>query len=67
MSGKYEPLDAGRFSPDLIKLIDRMLTVDSEARPSVNELLKFPILRHRVRQIMDDELFFEEFSHTVLH
>ena len=67
MSGKYEPLDATRFSPDLIKLVDRMLTVDSEARPSVNELLKFPILRHRVRQIMDDELFFEEFSHTVLH
>jgi len=41
--------------------------VDTDVRPSINELLKFPILRHRIRQIMDDDLFFEEFSHTVLH
>lgn len=61
------PLDVNRFSPDLIRLVDCMLTVDSSCRPSINELCKFPILRHRIRQIMSDELFFEEFSHTVLH
>ena len=67
MSGKYVPLDTNRYSPDLIKLVDRLLTVESEGRPSINELLKLPLLRHRIRQIMSDELFFEEFSHTVLH
>ncbi len=67
VSGQYQALDTNRFSPGLIKLVDLMLTVDSESRPSINEILKLPILRHRVRQIMDDKLFEEEFSHTVLH
>lgn len=49
VSGKYVPLDTKRYSPDLIKLVDRLLTVESEARPSINELLKFPLLRHRIR------------------
>lgn len=66
-SGRYEPLNASRYSPGLIRLVERLLSVDTEVRPSINELLKFPILRHRIRQIMDDDLFFEEFSHTVLH
>ena len=67
VSGQYQALDTSRFSPGLIKLVDLMLTVDSTSRPSINEILKLPILRHRVRQIMDDKLFEEEFSHTVLH
>ena len=41
----------------MLQLIDHLLSVDSEARPSINELLKFPILRHRVRQVMDDAVF----------
>ena len=67
VSGHYKPIDTNRYSPELIKLVDSLLTVDSESRPNINELLKYPILRHRIRQIMSDELFFEEFSHTVLH
>ena len=67
VSGRYNPLDSKRYSPGMIKLVDALLRVDVEERPSINELLKFPILRHRIRQIMSDELFYEEFSHTVLH
>ena len=67
VSGRYTALDTNRYSPGLIKLVDALLRVDVEERPSINELLKFPILRHRIRQIMSDELFYEEFSHTVLH
>ena len=44
-----------------------LLTVDPDSRPSVNELLRFPILRHRAEEFLDTDLFFQEFSHTVLH
>ena len=49
VSGSYTPLDTNRYSPELHKLVGNLLTVDSEARPSINELLKYPILRKRIR------------------
>lgn len=67
VSGKYPALDQKRYSPEILKLVDMLLTVDPDMRPSVNELLRFPILRHRAEAFLDTDLFFQEFSHTVLH
>ena len=67
VSGKFQPIDANRYSAELIKLLNMLLTVDPDARPSINELLRFPILRHRAEAFLDTDLFFQEFSHTVLH
>ena len=55
------------FSNEMKTLIAKLLTVEEKDRPSINELLKMPSLAKRVRAMLTDEVFIEEFSHTVLH
>ena len=55
------------FSKEMKTLISKLLTVEEKDRPSINELLKMPMLAKRVRTMLTDEVFIEEFSHTVLH
>ena len=66
VSGKYMPLP-DHFSREMKALIAKLLTVEEKDRPSINELLKMPSLAKRVRAMLTDEVFIEEFSHTVLH
>ena len=44
-----------------------MLNRDPKKRPSINELLKTPLLMKYVKGFLDDDTFTDEFSHTVLH
>ncbi len=44
-----------------------MLMVDDTRRPTINELIRIPIIAKRAQSLLDDETFVEEFSHTVLH
>ena len=48
-------------------MISKLLTVDEKQRPSINELLRTPILAERIRKLLSDQDFIDEFSHTVLH
>lgn len=43
------------------------LNPEAEERPSVNHLLKHPILKEMTREFLSDDEFISEFSHTVLH
>jgi hypothetical protein len=39
MKGQYAPLNSGHFSKDILKLVDSLLNVVPERRPSINEIL----------------------------
>ncbi|CAD2218413.1 protein kinase [Angomonas deanei] len=45
--GSYEPLPADRYSADLIQLVERMLTVNPDQRPSIKEVLHHPVVSGR--------------------
>jgi NIMA (never in mitosis gene a)-related kinase 1/4/5 len=44
-----------------------MLQKDPARRPSVNAILKMPIIERRIGQFLEDKDFKDEFSHTLLH
>ena len=44
-----------------------MLQKDPARRPSINAILKMPIIEKRIGQFLEDRDFRDEFSHTLLH
>ena len=44
-----------------------MLTKEPRRRPTINDILKMPIIQKRINKFLDDNDFKEEFSHTLLH
>jgi hypothetical protein len=64
--GSYSPIPA-TFSPELRKLIADMLNLNPKLRPSINDLLRRPILQHRISKLIEASVLRSEFSHTVLH
>ncbi len=55
------------YSPTLNQLIGIMLQKDPSKRPSINQILKMPIIEKRISMFLDDQDFKDEFSHTLLH
>ncbi|XP_031435351.1 serine/threonine-protein kinase Nek5 [Clupea harengus] len=64
--GRYAPVPA-HFSTGLRQLIGQLFKVRPRERPSINSLLKLPVLESRIKQHLPTEVLEEEFSHTVLH
>ncbi len=48
-------------------LIKTLLSVDPSRRPNINQILKFPLLSEKIPTFLDDGLFKDEFSHTIIH
>jgi NIMA (never in mitosis gene a)-related kinase len=44
-----------------------MLTRDPRKRPTVNDILRMPIVERRIAQFLEGNDFKDEFSHTLLH
>ena len=44
-----------------------MLHKDPNKRPTINGILKFPIIQERIKMLLNEEDFKDEFSHTILH
>lgn len=44
-----------------------MLNKDPNKRPNINGILKFPIIQERIRLLLNEDDFKDEFSHTILH
>jgi NIMA (never in mitosis gene a)-related kinase len=44
-----------------------MLQKDPSKRPSINQLLKHPLVEKRIQNFLEDKDFRDEFSHTLLH
>lgn len=44
-----------------------MLNKDPNKRPNINNILKFPVIQDRIRLLLNEDDFKDEFSHTILH
>jgi NIMA (never in mitosis gene a)-related kinase 1/4/5 len=66
IKGQFEKIPK-QYSPGLSNLIAAMLQKDPARRPSVNAILKMPIIERRIGQFLEDKDFKDEFSHTLLH
>jgi NIMA (never in mitosis gene a)-related kinase len=66
VKGQYTPVPTS-FSRELKNLVGTLLQVDPLKRPSVNEVLKFPIIQNRIQNFLSKSVKIQEFSHTVLH
>jgi len=64
--GQYNPLQPC-FSKELRLLVVAMLSVDINKRPSINEILKMPIIKYRIKSYLTEMDYSKEFSHTILH
>jgi len=40
---------------------------DPKRRPTINDLLKNPLIKPRIKRYLEEDSFMEEFSHTLLH
>ncbi len=66
VKGQYPPAPSSR-SRELRELIDRMLTLSAERRPSINEVLATPLIKARITKFLSSTLQAHEFSHTIIH
>ena len=64
--GSYSPIPAS-FSSEMRKLIADMLNLNPKSRPSINDLLRRPILQQRIAKLIEGNVLRQEFSHTTLH
>ena len=44
-----------------------MLNRDPNKRPNINNILKHPCIADRIKQLLNEDDFKDEFSHTILH
>jgi len=44
-----------------------MLTIDVSRRPTINQILRNPLISVRIKKFLEQETFKDEFSHTILH
>ncbi|XP_017325788.1 serine/threonine-protein kinase Nek5 isoform X1 [Ictalurus punctatus] len=64
--GHYTPISQ-RYTAELRLLLSQLFKVSPRDRPSVNSLLKRPLLVKHISKHLDPQFIEEEFSHTVLH
>jgi NIMA (never in mitosis gene a)-related kinase len=63
----YEPIDTEVYSKNVVNLIESMIQKDPEQRPSINSLLKYPLIWEKVGGLLSDQVYKDEFSHATLH
>jgi NIMA (never in mitosis gene a)-related kinase len=66
VKGEYSPLPS-HFSREIKTLISQMLTLDVQRRLNINQILKTPIIARRIKSFLNEDIFKDEFSHTILH
>ena len=65
-AGRYAPVSS-TYSRELRDLVGAMMSQSQRSRPSVNAILKKPLMQRRISQFLSQTLLADEFSHTVLH
>ena len=66
IKGSYPALPT-KYTKELRNLVGILLKRQPKDRPSVNEILKSPIIKARIERFLSETLLNNEFSHTVLH
>lgn len=64
--GVFEPLSSS-YSRELRTLVNSLLSLDPRQRPTIHEILKYPLILNRIRNYLTDSKYNEEFSHTIIH
>ena len=44
-----------------------MLTIEVSKRPTINQILRIPLISVRIKKFLEQDTFKDEFSHTILH
>ena len=65
MRGNYNPLN-GNFSKDLKNLVASMLLVNVDKRPSINEILRCPLIKNRIKNFLNEVDYNREFSKSIV-
>lgn len=66
LEAAYDPIP-DHLLPTFEVLLRTMLQQDPEKRPSINLILKHPLIKPVTKTILNDAVWKDEFSHTVLH
>ncbi len=66
LKGKFPPLPKF-YSENMNLLVKTLLQVDSKWRPNINQILKYPLLSDKIPTFLEDDIFKDEFSHTIIH
>lgn len=66
LKGKYPPIPK-HYSENLQTLVKTLLNIEPRRRPNVNQILKFPLISEKIPSFLDDSVFKDEFSHTIIH
>ncbi|KAL4230394.1 Serine/threonine-protein kinase Nek1 [Mactra antiquata] len=64
--GSYPPLSP-KYSYELRNLVAQLFKRAPRDRPSINSVLKKPLISQRIPKFLTSEQLQEEFSHTVMH
>ena len=64
MRGNYTPPPAV-YTKDLREIVSRCLTVLPSRRPSIQEILRMPIIQNRIKNFLDEIQYNKEFSKTI--
>ena len=64
--GVFSPIPA-HYSQGLKTFIQSLLLKDPAKRPTINQVLKVPVISKRIESYLSDDEFKTEFAHTVLH
>eukprot|EP00794_Sanderia_malayensis_P007278 gene7278-8089_t len=64
--GNYPPI-SNRYSSELRALVSQCFKRSPIERPSVNKILKKPLVQARIQKFLSPETMQDEFSHTVIH
>lgn len=59
--------EAGGYSRGLMELVGEMLRKNPRDRPSVNQIIKKPIMMERIQGFLSERALADELNHTVLH
>lgn len=63
--GSYPPIP-NIYSKDLRSLVNLLLTVDNDKRPSINDILRLPYIKSRIRSFLTEMEYNDEFSNTII-
>ena len=66
LAGRFPPLPKF-YSENFNLLVSTLLQVDPKKRPNINQILKFPLLADKIPKFLEEDIFKEEFSHTIMH
>lgn len=63
----YEPINTEVYSKNIVNLLESMIQKEPEQRPSINSLLKYPLIWEKVGGLLSEQVYKDEFSHATLH